>query len=482
MAWLGLVMLASTGALVILTGVPVIAVLFAVSGLAGLMGVVSGAIPPGLLFALPARLTALLEADLLQAMPLYLFMGALLNRLPLADILFRGGLALQKHKPSAPLVTAFGLGALLGPMNGSVGASVAALGHAIGPKLEAQGVSAPQRLAVLSVASTLGVVVPPSLVLILLGDAMLTAHTIALNVTGRTERIINTQDVFRAAAIPALAFLCLCLVIAWWSGRRTSSPSHPTISALTWRGWVVAVSTLFFIGGLLTGVALGLFYAVEAAAFGVFALLIGGLATGTLNRNTLPLIIQETFAMSGALFALLVAATTFTLVFRALGTDRLVNDLILSLPGDQYLVTFIVIAAIFLAAIVLDAFECIFVVIPILIPPLLMRVDDAVWVAVLALLTLQFSFLLPPFGYALLLARTTIKQAVSTAALSRTLAPFLLAQLLVFALIATQPRFVHLLDPPGNSDRATTHLTDSEARQKLDAMVPLPDIEPPDFK
>lgn len=481
MAWLGLVMLLATGALVIVTGVPVIAVLFAVAGAAALIGVIGGAIPLGLLYALPARLIALLETDLLQAMPLYLLMGALLNRLPLADILFRSGLALQRNSPSAPLVTAFGLGALMGPMNGSVGASIAALGGTIGPKLAARGIAPPLRLAVLSVASTLGVVVPPSLVLIFLGDAMLNAHIIAINVSGRAERIINTQDVFRAASLPALLFLSLCLLIAWWSGRRSATPVNQD-SPLTWRVWAVGAGTLVFVGGLLAGVATGLFYAVEAAAFGVFALLLGGIVTGALNFATMNRVVQETVALSGALFALLVAATTFTLVFRALGTDRLISAFILTLPGDARLVAIIVIGALFLAAIVLDAFECIFVVVPILIPPLLIRVDDATWVAVLTLLALQTSFLLPPFGYALLLARTAIGSIVSMPALLRALLPFLVAQALVFALVALQPRFIHLLDPPGNSARGRENLTDDEARKRLQNLVPLPEIETLDLR
>lgn len=481
MEWLGLAMLAATGALVILTGVPVIAVLFAVAGAAALIGVLGGAIPPGLLFALPARLINLLETDLLQAMPLYLLMGALLNRLPLADILFRAGLALQRNGPSAPLVTAFGLGALLGPMNGSVGASVAAMGNAVGPKLAERHVPPPQRLAVLSVASTLGVVVPPSLVLILLGDAMLNAHTIAINATGRGERIINTQDVFRAAALPALIFLSLCVLLAWWTGRRGERP-RTVEQSLSWKGWATAAGTLLFVGGLLAGVASGLFYAVEAAAFGVFALVIGGILTGALNLPRLNAIVQETFALAGALFALLIAATTFTLVFRALGTDRLVSALILAIPGDARLVTLIVVGAVFLAAIVLDAFECIFVVVPILIPPLLMRVDDAAWVAVLTLLTLQTSFMLPPFGYALLLARTTMSDNVETRQLVRALAPFLAAQAVVLMLVAGAPRLVHLLDPPGSASRGTQSLSDDEARQKLQEFIPLPELPAPDLK
>src|ERR1700740_3591035 len=112
------------------------------------------------------------------------------------------------------------LGALLGPMNGSVGASVLALSRGIAARLERHGVPEPTRAPLVARASTLGVVIPPSLVLILLGDAMLGAHTIAVTTTGRSDRVINTQDIFHGALVPAGLFLVLCLTAAWLAGRR----------------------------------------------------------------------------------------------------------------------------------------------------------------------------------------------------------------------------------------------------------------------
>ena len=113
------------------------------------------------------------------------------------------------------------LGALLGPMNGSVGASVLGLSRVVAPRLTAEGVPAATRDAIIAVASTLGVLVPPSLVLILLSDAMLNAHTFAVTATGRSDRVINTQDVFHAALAPAGIFLLLCIALAWHAGRQS---------------------------------------------------------------------------------------------------------------------------------------------------------------------------------------------------------------------------------------------------------------------
>jgi len=164
-----------------------------VSALFATVGVLAGGIEYPLLTALPGRIINLLETDLLQALPLYVLMGALLNRLPLADRLFRCGVALGRHSGGAPALATLGLGALLAPMNGSVGASVAMLSRSIAPKLSARGVPAPENTALVCVASTLGVVIPPSLVLILLGDAMMRAHTEAANATKAMVRIVNTR-------------------------------------------------------------------------------------------------------------------------------------------------------------------------------------------------------------------------------------------------------------------------------------------------
>src|SRR4051794_10316206 len=254
------------GAGLILTGLPAFVVLIGVAGLGALAALLGG--DASFLKAIPSRLINLLENDLLQALPLFVLMGSLLNRLPLADILFRTGVRLVGGGPVAPKVAAIGIGALLAPMNGSVGASVAVLSRAVAPKLAAAGVPAAESFATVAVASTLGVVVPPSLVLILLGDAMMAAHTIASSVTGRTDRIVNTQDIFRGAIVPAALFILLCLVVAALGRPRRTAPGAAVQPPTTALDWAVALLTLAFILTVLGGVAAGNFYAVEAAAMG----------------------------------------------------------------------------------------------------------------------------------------------------------------------------------------------------------------------
>jgi TRAP-type mannitol/chloroaromatic compound transport system permease large subunit len=364
-----------------------------------------------------------------------------------------------------------GLGALLAPMNGSVGAGVATLSRVVHPRLVARGVRNEQSLAVVCVASTLGVVVPPSLVLILLGDAMLGAHTMAVTQTGRLERVINTQDVFRGALAPAALFLLLCFGWAWWTGRRAPRAGVERVGA---RGWLAAGATLVLILGLLSAVTAGYLYAVEAAAAGAVALFAAGLATRALTMPVLTLVLRNTMAVTGALFALFVAATTFTLVFRAFGSDRLLEALFQAIPGGGGNAVAAVLLVLGLCAFVLDAFEIILVVIPLLMPALLMREPDAVWVAVLTLLALQASFLIPPFGYAVMMARSATADTGSLRRLTAALLPFLGLQLLVLGLTLAWPPLAHLAEPAAARSR---QLSPAEIDRQLDNIAPVPGME-----
>jgi TRAP-type mannitol/chloroaromatic compound transport system permease large subunit len=147
-------------------------------------------------------------------------------------------------------------------------------------------------------------------------------------------------------------------------------------------------------------------------------------------------------AVTGALFALLVGATVFTLILRAFGTDRWIVTAVTGLGGSETTVLALVLTIIGLCAFVLDAFEMIFVVIPVVVPPLLVRVPDATWVAVLILLILQASFLVPPFGYAVMMVRSSLGRGLAPGPFTRALLPYLAAQLTVLALVLAFPALV----------------------------------------
>lgn len=479
----GLFLLVGVGFAVLLTGLPAGLVLIAAASFGAAVGALSGQAPMELLGALPERLINLLESDLLQAIPLYVLMGALINRLPLADALYRSTLAVLPRGPAAPAVSGIVLGGLLGPMNGSVGASVLALSRVVEPRLEASGIPLARRAAIIAAGSTLGVVVPPSLVLILLGDAMLSAHTIAVTATGREDRVINTQDVFHGAMAPAALYFFACIVVAWLSNRNAKvDPAATSAADLRPTAWqaVLAAVTVVAILTLLGGVVVGYFYAVEAAAMGGFVLLVVGAATGRLPLAILNAVLRDVLALTGALFFLLAAATTLTLVLRILGTDQLVASWIAALPGGNIAAVAIVLCAIGLCALVLDAFEIIFVVVPILVPPLLIRVADARWVAVLILLALQTSFLNPVVGYAVMMTRTLLKRPIPFAALLRTLSPYIAVQAVLLVTVLFVPWLTHIGESATELSRKPPPMSDRELERRIEQMVP-PPPPPPDI-
>jgi len=464
----GLWMLLLLGVLIILTGLPVWTLLIGVASAFAAVALLAGQLDHSILAALPTRIVGLLENDLLQALPLYVFIGVLLQRLTLADRLFSTLQRLFGRSGAGGSLAALGVGALIAPMNGSVASSSALLARLVAPRL---GTMPPaQATALISVAATIGVVVPPSLVLILLGDAMLNAHTEASNLPGYalgSQRIVNTQDVFNAALAPALCVLLLWAGLAWRQGRRMTGQAQRRRGG--WAQEVISLLTMLIIVALLAAVFKGRMFAVEAAATGGMLLFVGALALRALPWEQWKAVLADTLALSGALFALLVGASTFSLVFRLLGTDRWVAGVVLHstlMPGWT---AGLVLLAVALCAWVLDAFEMIFVVIPIVAPPLIVMLGDAQQVAVLLLLVLQLSFLIPPMGYAVLITRSKAGlQAVATLALIKALLPFVLAQCAVTLFVFMAPWAVHQLEAsvPSTADGAPLSEQEIETRMR----------------
>jgi TRAP-type mannitol/chloroaromatic compound transport system permease large subunit len=212
---------------------------------------------------------------------------------------------------------------------------------------------------------------------------------------------------------------------------------------------------------------------------GGFILLMAGFFTGRLPLPVLNEILGEALALTGALFFLLVAATTLTLVLRILGTDVLIDSGIAAIPGGPLAAALIVLAGIALSALVLDAFEIIFVVVPIVIPPLLIRVADARWVAVLVLLALQASFINPLIGYAVMMTRTVLKQPIPFSALLRSLAPYLLAQAALLVAVLLLPQLTHVGEGFDRS-RQPPAISNQELQRRFEQMMPPPEPPPLD--
>ena len=444
----GIGMLFSVSALTVFSGLAVWEVLVAVSTVFSLFGLASGVFNLPILGLLASRLSGLLENDLLQAVPLYVFFGILLQYSGLANDMLQllKRLCYCLLLPQELAVMLFS--GLISPMNGSVAASAGLLKRTLSDK--AADHDSANGISLISCAATVGLVIPPSLVLILMGDAMMRAHTEAFN-NGLSSisnpHVMNTQDMFHAALLPGLVlFILWAIVIAWKFRHLSESPITTGAGAETFSflkaGFAIALIVL-----LLSGVFSGWLYAVEAAATGCLVLAV---YVAWLMRNKLSVwqeIFRHTFSFSGSLLTLLMAATTFSLVFRLYETDQLINHWIVHSPPDTLHIA-VIFVGVAVCAWMMDAFELIFVIIPIVSPGLILLMGDAQQVAVLLLLVIQMSFLLPPLGYAVVIARQAAS-SVSTRDLLKALSPYLAALCLVFIWILFNPGWVHWLDNPG---------------------------------
>jgi TRAP-type mannitol/chloroaromatic compound transport system permease large subunit len=303
------------------------------------------------------------------------------------------------------------------------------------------------------------------------------AHTEALSgaaAGAELARVINTQDVLQAALLPGALLWLVWLGVAWWRApvlrpiaADASLAACPALSRQ--ERWVVALVPGVIVS-LLVLVTLGRVRAVEAAASAGVLLMLYGVATRQLKGPLLRQVLDDAMALSGALFALLVAATSFSLLLRAYGTDHLVAEAMQALHGRPLLATLAVEVGLLACAFVLDAFELIFLVVPIVMPPLLAEVGDAGWIAAITLLVLQAGFLLPPFGYALVLARAMDPPRQSLLALLRALWPYLGAVLAVLGLVLAAPGLTHWLRSAPEANASAQPISAEEVDALMRAM------------
>lgn len=474
----GLVMLLVLAVLVVRTGLPVWALLIGTASAFGLLGVMLGRVDPALLGALPGRMVGLLENDLLQALPLYVFIGLLLQRLTLARHLHALLAWWSRRGGAAPALATLGVAALVAPMNGSVAASASMLTRLVGPRLTQ--LAPPRALALMSAAAALGVVVPPSLVLLLLGDAMMNAHTEAVRLPyfagSDPARIVNTQDVLRAALVPALLVLAGWIWVAWRHARSGDSDAPRPGRRARWEGLAVIATVVVLVAAVFSGAV----RAVEAAASAGCLAMVWALLSRQLDAAGWRALLDDGLRLSGALLALLVGATTFSLVFRAWGTDQWLNELAAHSPYGHHVTAALLLGFVALCAPVLDAFEMIFVIVPILAPPLIAHLGDARQAAVLLLLVLQLGFLLPPLGYAVLITRALSGFGpVRLGALFGGLLPYWLVPLAVLVAVFGWPALVHSLDEAPPAADAQAPLPNDEVERLMREMAPSPEPTPP---
>ena len=421
----------------LIAGVPVAFALAGGALLFAFAGWAIGTFDFVLLNALPGRVLAVAESRTLVAIPLFILMGTLLERSRVAADLVGAVAWSLRGAPGGLPVAVMLVGFVLAAATGVVGASVVALGLIALPPMLRADVPAARATGSVAAAGTLGQIVPPSIVLIVLADRMQAAYAEAQSAGGGfASDTVTVADLFAGALVPALVLVGAYTLFLMVAGRRTVVPvERPERPLRSLVGPLALVALV--LGSILTGWAT----TGEAAAVGaVGAMLLASLQGTTAFSEVLRQAVREAGLLTGVIFAIVIAATVFALVFRGLGGDETVRAAVAAMPGGVAGAVFFTMALIFLLGFVLEFLEISFVVVPLVAPVLLaMEGVSPVWLGVLIALNLQTSFLTPPFGVSLFYLRSVMPADVPTAALYRGVVPFVLIQLAVLALVAFVP-------------------------------------------
>ncbi|HRV80700.1 MAG: TRAP transporter large permease subunit [Planctomycetes bacterium] len=388
----------------------------------------------------PERVFGIMSNQVLLAVPFFIFMGTLLQRSKLAeDLLHTIGLLFGPVRGGLALAVVF-VGCLLAAATGVVGASVVAMGAISLPIMLRYGYSQSLATGVICASGTLGQIVPPSIVLVVLADQL-----------GQ-----SVGDLFKGALLPGLLltgmFALYVLVIAWL--RPGKAPAIPVaerpanLRALALTSLRVMLPPLALILIVLGSIFLGIATPSEAGALGsVGALVLAGLHR-RLTRKALAQTMAETMRLTTMVMTLLVGATAFTLVFRGLDGDLHVREMLTDLPGGRVGLLVATNLAVFVLGCFIDFFEIAFILLPLLVPAaeaLGIQGQEMVWFGVMIAMNLQTSFLTPPFGFTLFYLRGVAPPEVKTATMYRGVVPFILIQLVALVCVIAFPELVTTL-------------------------------------
>jgi tripartite ATP-independent transporter DctM subunit len=435
---------------VLLSGYPVGIALGGVSMLFAGIAYLFGAFDGGLFLALPSRLFGVMNNPVLMAIPLFVFMGLVLDRSRIAADMLQAAAGLFKGSSAGLTISVTVVGLLLAASTGIVGASVVALGVVALPTLLRNGVSPHLASGTVAAAGTLGQIIPPSIVLIVLGDQMSNAWQKAQLDNGNfAPDTVSVADLFAGAFLPGLLlvglYIAYQLVVARGQAEVQDPEPNPNAPAL----WRVLFSPLFLIAAVLGSMLLGLATATEAASVGAVGALL--LAWGRLERSQFKDVVFESGHLTAMIFLIVIGASMFSLVFRGLGGEETITGFLSELPGGTYGALFLVMGVIFVLGFFLEFLEISFVVVPLVAPILLaMPMADGsamspVWLGVLIALNLQTSFLTPPFGVSLFYLRSVAPETITTKVIYRGVTPFVALQLLALLVIAFFPSLATFL-------------------------------------
>jgi len=447
--------------IVLLIGYPVALSLGGTALAFAAIGLLTDTFDSTFLLALPNRIYGIMTNQTLIAVPLFVFMGVMLERSRVAEELLgtmadlfgtlRGGLGI-----SVILV-----GMLLAASTGIVGATVVTMGLLSLPVMLKRGYHPSIATGTICAAGTLGQIIPPSIILILLGDVLSAAYQQAqLNMGIFAPETLSVGDLFVGALIPGLLLvLCYILyIIAIGFFRRDLIPvitpdtsEHP--DSILSRAVKALIPPLLLIIAVLGSILSGAATPTEAAAVGAVGAMILAFTKKALKLSVVKEVVYSTTQVTSMIFFIFIGAAIFSLVFRGFGGDEVIEEFLLTiankesdswwvqlLPEGAFGPVLIVMLVMFLLGFILDFIEITFVVVPIIAPILLTMGVDPVWLGIMIAINLQTSFLTPPFGFALFYLRGVAPDTVKTTDIYKGIIPFILIQLCMLAALAYWPQ------------------------------------------
>ncbi|MCB1761858.1 MAG: TRAP transporter large permease subunit [Gammaproteobacteria bacterium] len=443
---LGFIMFGSAIVLLLL-GFPVALTLGGVALLFAYIGDYLDLFSLGFLGLYPLRIFGVMKSEALVAVPLFVFMGVMLEKSRLATQLLetmglmfgtmRGGLGL-----SVVIV-----GTLLAASTGIVGATVVTMGLMSLPAMLKAGYSPRLSSGIICASGTLGQIIPPSIVLVLLGDILQGANEQAAQLKGElVPEPVTAIDLFAGALFPGL--MLVVFYVAWVMLTAWRNPNAcpalvdeaPTGERLHRRVIVTVVPPLLLIILVLGSILIGAATPTESAAVGAVGATFLAWRNQALSLPVVKEVAQATTQISSMVFIILLGASMFSLVFRGFGGDTLVEEFLSELPGGLFTAMLLVMLVIFLLGFFLDFIEIIFVVVPIVAPILIAMGLNPLWLGVMIGINLQTSFLTPPFGFSLFYLRGVAPDSVRTLDIYRGVIPFIGIQVIVLVMLSLFPQ------------------------------------------
>ncbi len=419
--------------LLLLLGFPVA---FTLGGVSFILGYIT--FGPAFFDLLPLRIWGVMTNYVLIAVPLFVYMGVMLEKSGLAEELLETMALLFGHVRGGLAISVVAVGAMFGASTGIVGATVVTMGLLSLPTMLKRGYRPEVATGTISASGTLGQIIPPSIVLVLLGSV--------LN--------ISIGDMFIGAVFPGLVLVGLYTVylicIAIFKSDWAPAMPEEELAQFRGRAMVQRVFNAFVLPALLVVAVLGSIFAgvaspTEAAAVGAFGATLLTVLQKKFSSATLKSVMADTTHLTCMVFMILVGATAFGLVFRGMRGDAYLTDLILSANMSPGAFLALVMVMIFVAGFFIDFIEITFIVVPVVAPIFVALGVDLLWLGILIAMNLQTSFLTPPFGFSLFYLKGVAPPEVRTAHIYRGIIPFIIIQLIGLALVIAFPEMATYL-------------------------------------